>query len=1076
MKNNVAFYLFAALWVSCAIASATTAKELLKWSEVQGGLIVHLGCGAGELTAALRANERYLVHGLDADLENIRAARAHIQDKGLYGPVSVEQRRGNRLPYAENTVNLLITESPGTVLESEIMRVLAPRGVACVKHDNGWQKTVKPVPDSIDEWTHFLYDASNNAVSHDSAAGPPERIQWVTKPMTARSHEIVSGLTSLVTAQGRVFYIYDEGLIGITDERLPSQWALVARDAFNGVLLWKKRMPEWGWREWDYARRAGEDWTAISGGRGKIPDGAFRRLVAAGDKIYTTLAYVAPLVVLDATTGEALQTCENTNGTDEILHINGTVLACLRNIRSEQQARRTGKRIPETIVALDAETGEERWRHKARRVLPNSLAALDGRVVYCDGPTLVGLDLESGAPRWTSADKVSGAPVLYKDVALVRADGRITAYSLESGARKWDKGVPISPGATKVDLLVANGLVWSGGPTPGLITDPATYWDQPFDKPRSPETGVHMIGLDPSSGETAQEIQVTNLVSPGHHFRCYRSKATDNFILWPKRGIEFIDLKGVDHKRHDWVRGICRYGIMPANGLIYAPPNQCFCYQGVLLRGFNALAPAATTQPAGESGPRLVHGPAYGNVESKPAKEAEWPTFRHDAKRSGSAATALAVDLESQWTTKLGGRLTQPVAAAQMVFTASIDEHAVYALNHETGDKIWRFDAGGRVDSPPTYHDGFLLFGAADGWVYCLRARDGQLVWRFRAAPEERRIVAFDQLESAWPAHGSVLIQNGLAYTAAGRSSYLDGGIHVYALNPQTGEIVHHTCLDGPHPDLTKDIGKPFSMDGVLSDVLVSDGSYLYMMQAMMDGKLNQLDPERITNMGDKKFGRHIYSTAGFLNDDWWNRAFWMYAERWPGFYIGHQASKEGQLLVFDATTTYGVKCYTKRNVHSPMFFPGQEGYLFFADDNDAEPALVGDPGVETGIRSFPHQYDRDIIQIDFKTIDIDKSTGFVRTQESKWTNWMPLRGRAMAAAQNALFIAGPPDVLDPADPLAAFEGRKGGSLVALSKKNGKRLAEYELDSPPVFDGMSAANGHLYLAARDGSLTCYGEH
>ncbi len=148
------------------------------------------------------------------------------------------------------------------------MRVLAPRGMACIKLETDWQKTVKPVPDSIDEWTHFLYDASYNTVSHDSAGGPPARIQWVTKPMTARSHEIVSSLTSLVTPQGRVFYVYDEGLIGITDERLPSQWALIARDVFNGVQLWKKQMPEG-----DYARRAAKDWTTNSGGRGNIPYG-----------------------------------------------------------------------------------------------------------------------------------------------------------------------------------------------------------------------------------------------------------------------------------------------------------------------------------------------------------------------------------------------------------------------------------------------------------------------------------------------------------------------------------------------------------------------------------------------------------------------------------------------------------------------------------------------------------------------------------------------------------------------------------------------------------------------------------
>ena len=36
------------------------------------------------------------------------------------------------------------------------------------------------------------------------------------------------------------------------------------------------------------------------------------------------------------------------------------------------------------------------------------------------------------------------------------------------------------------------------------------------------------------------------LITHGHHARCYRSKATDNYLLLPKRAVEFIDLKMLD--------------------------------------------------------------------------------------------------------------------------------------------------------------------------------------------------------------------------------------------------------------------------------------------------------------------------------------------------------------------------------------------------------------------------------------------------------------------------------------------------------------------------------------------------
>ena len=58
------------------------ANRILEASGVEGGLVVHLGCGDGRLTAALRADARYTVHGLDADASNVEAARQHISDKG----------------------------------------------------------------------------------------------------------------------------------------------------------------------------------------------------------------------------------------------------------------------------------------------------------------------------------------------------------------------------------------------------------------------------------------------------------------------------------------------------------------------------------------------------------------------------------------------------------------------------------------------------------------------------------------------------------------------------------------------------------------------------------------------------------------------------------------------------------------------------------------------------------------------------------------------------------------------------------------------------------------------------------
>jgi hypothetical protein len=79
-----------------------------------------------------------------------------------------------------------------------------------------------------------------------------------------------------------------------------------------------------------------------------------------------------------------------------------------------------------------------------------------------------------------------------------------------------------------------------------------------------------------------------------------------------------------------------------------------------------------------------------------------------------------------------------------------------------------------------------------------------------------------------------------------------------------------------------------------------------------------------------------------------------------------------------------------------------------------------------------------------------------------------------MVLAGEQLFIAGPPDVVDSDDPLAAFEGRKGGLLRTMSATTGKKVVECRLESPPVFDGLIAAQGRLFLSTLDGHVVCLG--
>ncbi|MCK5088893.1 MAG: class I SAM-dependent methyltransferase, partial [Hyphomicrobiaceae bacterium] len=147
--------------MTIGLAIAESGKEIIDASGVKGGLIVHLGCGDGRLTAGLRINDRYLVHGLDGHAENIRNARKHILQLGLYGVITVDRWMAAALPYIDNLVNLLVVGDDIDVPREEIMRVLAPEGVVAVQKDGRWTTATKPRPEATDEWTHYLHGPDN---------------------------------------------------------------------------------------------------------------------------------------------------------------------------------------------------------------------------------------------------------------------------------------------------------------------------------------------------------------------------------------------------------------------------------------------------------------------------------------------------------------------------------------------------------------------------------------------------------------------------------------------------------------------------------------------------------------------------------------------------------------------------------------------------------------------------------------------------------------------------------------------------------------------------------------------------
>jgi len=1115
---------------SLPLAGAGNPVEL---AGVRGGLVVHVGCGDGTTTAVMRVNERYIVHGLDTDPANVAKAREHIRSLGLYGPVSVDTFDGERLPYADDMVNLIQVSGVGCqVSAEEITRVLVPGGTAIfldarprhqspsgtVRGRHGTSNTFdKPIPEGLDDWSHYLHGPGNNPVSKDTAVAPIGSLKWQCGPLWSRSHEFTSSLSILVSAGGRVFYVVDEGITSITTPEMPERWVLIARDAFNGKALWRMPLPEW-------RSRLGKN-TALR----SVPATAQRCLVADVERVFVSSRLGGPIMAVDAATGDVLETYDATDGTREFVKTGSAIVF---------YGEPAGKR-PGMVACLGLKTGKRLWAAPQDGYKAESLGATEKYVAYHNGQTLVCRDFTTGKELWRTkeASRRHATYIIHDDLVLDCGSNLITARKAKTGDVLWQAKTG-GKAMRGNDSFVMRGCVWHAA-------------------------GDGIVGYDLATGKPAKTLDPRDVQSDGHHLRCYRAKATENYLITQYRGVEFIGVDGRGNSQTDWTRGACSFGVVPANGLLYVPPNPCFCYPGVKVRGLNAFGVGSGEWRVASGrgrGARLVRGGAYGgefksqisdlrgdrgtrgsdssadrksqiadlrgdraerdldpeadrratdpDSETVRNPQSNWPTYRHDAMRHGSTGSEVPARVAVRWDVALGGKITPPVVAAGKVYVAVKDQHAVCALDAATGEALWRFTAGARVDSPPTIHAGLALFGCTDGHLYCVTADQGELVWRFRAAPAERMIMIRDQLESAWPVHGSVLVEDGVVYCTAGRSSMLDGGIWLYGLEPATGKVLYETNVD-TLKKVREDIeGQPsipsYVMEGTHADILVSEGDHIYMGPMTFDRELKRRDwryamdtngttvamdisrapyismnselqkegyetfrsfhryqekawPQMTReykakhgglNLGDLETGLHIAPTAGFLDDSWFNRTYWMYSTCWPGWYHAHRAAKTGQFLVVGRERTYALQAYADRNRQSPLFFPATRGYLLTADANDNEPAL------------------------DFKTRGATKGLGFTRAKPPEWYDWVPIRIRAMVEAGEILFVAGVPDAVPADDPMAAFEGRCGAMLQALWARDGRIVYQTNLHAPPVFDGLIAAAGCLFLSTESNRIVC----
>ncbi|HQW29630.1 MAG TPA: PQQ-binding-like beta-propeller repeat protein, partial [Verrucomicrobiales bacterium] len=471
-------------------------EELAKLvDDLQGGLVVQLGAGDPAMAVELSRSGRYLVHLLDVDPAAVSTAQKILQKDGVYGLAFAEVFTDPaRLPYAENVVNAVMIRSTPVTPLTEIHRVLTPMGRIIVaagmvdaaklevagfdsisKKEDGSLTARKPWPDAMDTWSHPRHGADGNAVSRDTAVGPPDRVRWV-----AAALEEVEGL---VTEGGRNFY-----------------GGVLARDSFNGLRLWHHDLT------------AG----ALNGVDFVLPKLNYEtaRPVASGKYVFAVVK--GKFSALDATTGELVRQYAGIDEPDEIIYYREVVIAA-----DENQVR-----------AFSAETGAELWRQEAgdaRNLAAESetVTLIRGRPKRGEKSEVLALDLYSGKVKWQNSEYpwldqvyrtvMHGGQMAFEVSSLSDHDGGNALHlaSSETGKLGWEK--TFAPGMNhnrQARAMFTDKDLWilHGGK------------ENTEEKDKSTRSLIEVSSLDPKTGETRKTL-------PAGLAHCFPPVATPKYVF-----------------------------------------------------------------------------------------------------------------------------------------------------------------------------------------------------------------------------------------------------------------------------------------------------------------------------------------------------------------------------------------------------------------------------------------------------------------------------------------------------------------------------------------------------------------
>lgn len=561
------------------------ARGILERSGIKAGYALELGCGDGSLALELAHQSDLFIYGVEPDEENVARARANLEAAGLYGSrVMILQGDPADTKLPIYFANLIVSHTSGKEIRDEAHRLLRPYGGVFIHGDTVFKRGKL---EGAGQWSHQYANPANTANSADELVKGPLGMLWFRDLQQNMTQRHGRGPAPLF----RNGVLFSEGLDGI-----------IAVDAYNGRKLWEYRLPG--------------ILNSFDGDHLMGTSGTGSNYCVSDDSVYVRLE--DECLRIDAQTGKLIARFKapKAKGSKTVwghlAYESGILFGSLSNPEHVVTYRyRPGGDMKDqlteskTFFALDAKTGELKWRYDAEHSLRhNGISIGDGWVILIDRPLasfdllknskatkdghktgeLIALDAETGKEVWRKQEDIFGTlSAISVDHGAVMMSYQPTRFRLESEIG----------GRIAVFNLSDGGLLWQTN---------ARYDSRPVINDRT----IYAQGgaWDLLTGDTRP-------FNFKRSYGCGVLAGSKNMFVFRSATLGYFDLEK-NEKTEDFggIRPGCWINVIPAGGLVFSPDASAGCACSYLNQSWIALQPDGirppSIKPAGAASPKPV--------------------------------------------------------------------------------------------------------------------------------------------------------------------------------------------------------------------------------------------------------------------------------------------------------------------------------------------------------------------------------------------------------------------------------------------------------------------------------------